>query len=134
PDEPLADRIAAIAEVAARTDVAGQRVGAFALIEEYGDWPAAEPALRGLLGTPAAAHAALHLVEHGLASDGEVAPYMSVGPLVDHLSLLLDEPELMAEMLAESQGDMIGDLLDDMWRLDQPETLPVLEALGRVLP
>lgn len=134
PDEPLADRIGAIADFAARTDVAGLRVAAFALIEEYGDWPAAEPALRELLGTPAAAHAALHLVAHGLASDAEAAPYMSVGPLVDHLSLLLDEPELMAEMLAESQGGMVGDLLDEMWRLDQPETLPVLEALSRVLP
>jgi hypothetical protein len=134
PDDTVADRLAAIADAAARTDIAGLRVGAFALIEEYGDWPAAEPALRQLLGTSAGAHAALHLVEHGLADPADVAPFMSVGPLIDHLSLLLDEPDVMADMFTESQQGVVDDLLGEMWRHDQPETLPVLEALGRALP
>ena len=134
PDEPVADRLAAIADVAANTDIAGLRVGAFVLIEEYGDWPAAEPALRQLLDTPAGAHAALHLAQHGLADPAAVAPFMSVGPLIDHLSLLLDAPDLMADMFSESQREMVDDLLGEMWRHDQPETLPVLETLGRALP
>ncbi|MAT06732.1 MAG: hypothetical protein CL424_16980 [Acidimicrobiaceae bacterium] len=128
------ERTAAITSVPATTDDPGLRVGAFGLLEELGDPVAAEPAVRQLLDTPAASHAALYLVAHGLAEPADVDGFVTIGVLVDHLSLLLDEPELMAEMFADANDGAAGDLIDEMWRHDQPETLAVLEALGKALP
>lgn len=134
PDASPAERAAALCAVAGHAEDPGMRVGVFALLEELDDPEAAEPAVRQLLGTPAAAHAALYLVEHDLATPDELEGFFSIGPLVDHLSVLMDDPALLAVMFAEAQDHMVDDLIEAMWRHDDPNTLPVLEALGRALP
>lgn len=131
---PEPERVAALAAVAAHTAEPGARVAVFALIEDLADPAVAAPAVRQLLDSPASAHAALYLVSHGEATPAELDGFFSIGPLVDYLSLLVDEPEAMAELFAEAQDSMVDDLIEAMWRCDQTETLAVLEALGRALP
>ena len=60
--------------------------------------------------------------------------FLSIGPLVDILATLLDDPQELALLFSEAQERADGDLIDDMWRHDQPETALVLDALGRHLP
>ena len=108
-----------------------QRLTAFELLGML--MPAADvgPPLRQLLDTPCAGHAASLLLKRGLATPEEVGAFISIGPLVDMLYTVIDSPGVLDELFRNVQARSIDDLLDDMWRCDQPETLELLEALGR---
>jgi hypothetical protein len=133
PDRSVAERAEALAAVAGE-GTPGERVAAFGIFEELDDAAAVGPAVRSLLDTPASAHAALFLIDHGLASHDELGGFLTLGPLVDALSELIDLPDVLAEMFAELDAASGGDVLEDLWRHDQPETLELLLALGRHLP
>ncbi len=135
---PARERTGALVELAATATDPGHRVAVFALLDElstsFADPQTAAPLVRELLDTPSSAHAALYLVEHDQATPEELAGFFSIGALVDHLSMLIDDRDALAGMFADAQAYMVDDLIEAMWRHDQPETLPVLEALGRTLP
>ena len=46
---------------------------------------------------------------------------------------LIDEPADLDGVFRRAQEMAFDDLIDDMWRHEQPETVEVLEALGRHL-
>lgn len=133
-DRSTSERAEALGSVAAEANNPGVRLGALALLDALGDHGAVEPVVRQLLDSPASGHAALFLLSHGLATDEEVGMFLSIGPLVDILATLLDDPQELALMFSEAQERADGDLIDDMWRHDLPETALVLDALGRHLP
>jgi hypothetical protein len=133
PDRSVVERAEALAAVAGEA-TPGERVAAFGIFEELDDAAAVGPAVRSLLDTPASAHAALFLIDHGLASHDELGGFLTLGPLVDALSELIDLPDVLTEMFAELDAASGGVVLEDLWRHDQPETLKVLLALGRHLP
>jgi len=84
-----------------------------------------------LLGTDAAGHAAMWLLERGLADPDAVGGFITPAVLIDILSQLLDEPELLCEQfLRVSDSEQ---LLEFFWRHAAPETAPVLDTLGRHL-
>ncbi len=110
-----------------------QRLVAFDLLgrlEPLGD---VGPVVRELLDTHCSGHAATFLLQHDLATEDEVAAFIDVGPFVDMIHTLIDEPADLDEVFRRAQEMAFDDLIDDMWRHDQPETVEVLEALGRHL-
>jgi hypothetical protein len=61
--------------------------------------------------------------------------FLDVGPMIDILATVLDEPEVMCELFSNSMREVDGlGMIESMWRHPQPETLAVLETLGRHLP
>ena len=130
-DATTSERAHALAEAAMNAQHPAQRLTAFELLGML--MPAADvgPPLRQLLDTPCAGHAASLLLQRELATPDEVGAFVSVGPLVDMLYTVIDSPVVLDELFRGVQARSIDDLLDDMWRCDQPETLELLEALGR---
>ena len=78
-------------------------------------------------------HAALFLLQHGIAAPDEVSSFLDVGPLVDILATVFDTPDALAELFAETSSESDIDLMEDLWRHDRPETIDVLDTLGKHL-
>ncbi|MFN3258547.1 MAG: hypothetical protein ACE37B_22925 [Ilumatobacter sp.] len=129
-DTPVAERAAALAEFAMRAEEPTQRLTAASLFGELEPVEDVGPVVRQLLDSPIAGYAAMYLLEHDLATPDEMDGFMGVAPLVDLLSTLLDEPNALAELFAEATGPAGADLLEEIWRHDQPETAEILDALG----
>jgi hypothetical protein len=130
PEASTADRAVALAEFAMSAEVAEQRLAAMrmlGMLEPVGD---VEPAVCQMLDSKCAGHAALFLLERGLASPDEVAVFLDIGPLVDLLTTVLDEPDVLAQLFADMYERSDADLIEDLWRHAQPETIEVLQALG----
>lgn len=96
----------------------------------------AEPAIRACLDDPELRPHAIHwLTARGLA-----APPLTQQELlwvsVDMLALAMpaaeDDPEVFAENLAASGPP--AHMIEEMWRVDHPDVVDVLELLGRSLP
>lgn len=114
-----------------------ERLAGFALLRALDRDQVAAPLIRQLLDSPLAGHATMFLLETGQAEPDEVGEFLDEAPLIDLLSTLVDEPELLAQMFTQAIAnldDPAENLLDAMWRHPMPETLSVLEALGKHLP
>lgn len=110
-----------------------QRLATFSLLGELQPVGDTAPAVRELLDSNCAGHAATFLLEHDLATPDEVGGFITLGPLVDMLSTVIGAPDELDYVFRQVQAGAIDDLLDDLWCHDQPETIEVLEALGRCL-
>lgn len=135
PDAATADRANALAEFAMRADEPLQRLVAMAMLAELEPVSDVESAVRQMLDSSSSAgHATLFLLEHGLAEPDEIGLCFDIGPLVDMLSTLLDAPEMLCELFMEAHTASSGDLIADLWRHDQSETIEILDVLGKHLP
>jgi len=135
-DQPVAARAQAIVDAAmarmgaAAENSAAARLVAFDLLGSLGDPAAIEHCVRQLLDTQAAAYVAGFLLEHGLATLDEVGAFIDLTPLVDTLSTAAEEPELFDGLFQGAVREVHGDLIEELWHHNQPETLVVLEAAG----
>ncbi|MGH9135190.1 MAG: hypothetical protein ACRDZZ_14725 [Ilumatobacteraceae bacterium] len=134
PDIPAAERAHLLVDAIAVAGSPEERLSGFTALGTIGP-AAAAPFVRQLLDSPVAGHAALFLLQHGLATDTEVGTFLDVAPLVDLLSTVIDEPEVLCHLFSNSlQPEEAVRMIGDMWRHPQRETLPVLQALGKHLP
>jgi len=96
------------------------------------DTAVAEPYMRQLLDSAAAGHAAIWLLDHGLADGDTVGGFITPAIMVDILSQLIDHPNVLCEQFLG--GHDPDRMLEFFWRHPAPETAAVLDALGRHLP
>ena len=110
----------------ARTRLIGMRLlGMF-------DAGVAEPHIRQLLDTAAAGHAAIWLLDRGLADGDTVGGFITPAVLADILSQLVDHPVVLCEQFL--RGHDPDGMLEFFWRHPAPEMAAVLDILGRHLP
>lgn len=135
-DRPDDERVRAVVDAILATTEADRRIAGFAALGRLGRPEMTAPMVRQLLDSPVAGHAALFLLEHGLASEDEVGEFYDEGPLIDILATVTRDPEVMVRLFLKA-GDRPGGaegLLRSMWRQPAAETAMVLETLGRHLP
>jgi hypothetical protein len=96
------------------------------------DTDVAEPYMRQLLDTAAAGHAAMWLVDRGLADGDTVGGFITPAIIVDILSQLVDYPDALCEEFLRS--DDPHRMLEFFWSHPAPETAAVLHVLGQHLP
>jgi hypothetical protein len=134
PDRSPAERAEMLVTAIASVDDSTTRLAGFVALDCL-DPLAVGPLARQLLDSPAAGHAALWLLAHGLADEETVGAFVNVGVLIDVLATTLDDPpelcHLFAGMSQPGQAELV---LGDMWRHPAPETAAVLDALGAHLP
>lgn len=133
PDDPTAQRAATLAAFAMVADLPGQRLTAMALLGLLEPVADVEPAVRQMLDSTCAGHATMFLLDHGLATVDELGSFLDIAPMVDVLATALDEPPVLCDLFIQADQHAQGNLLDDLWRHDQPETIEILETLGRHL-
>lgn len=135
PEESDDRRAAEICEVLRGETDAVQRLTAFSLLDQLAA-DQVEPSVRPLLDTPMAAYVAVYLLSHGLATEDQVGSFIGVGPLVDVMSVSIDNPGSILEHWESAfTGDRAADtILEQIWRHPAPETEIVLETLGKILP
>jgi hypothetical protein len=137
PDRAEADRVAELVEVFATTGSPADRLTAMGLLAQTP--AAAGAALRPLLDGPLGGHVAAFLMEqNGVDPDDlpPLGPAAALQPLVDLLAVELDAGD---DQLVEHFDELVPpdgrtEILEVLWRVDQPETAAVLEALGRRHP
>lgn len=135
-DRPDDERVRAVVDAILAATEAERRIAGFAALGRLGRPEVAAPMVRQLLDSPVAGHAALFLLEHGLATEDEVGEFYDEGPLIDILATVTRDPEVMVRLFLKA-GDRPGGaeaLLRSMWRQPAAETAMVLETLGRHLP
>ncbi len=133
PDSPTIERARLLADAAVAATHSAQRLLVFDLLGRLEPLDDVGPVVRELLDTHCCGHAAMFLLDHALATEDEVAAFIDIGPFVDMIYTLIDEPADLDKVFRKTQEMALDDLIDDMWRHDQPETVEVLEALGRHL-
>ena len=133
PDSSTLERARLLAEAVLAATYPVQRLVAFELLGRLEPLDDVGPVVRELLDTHCSGHAATFLLEHDLATADEVGAFIDLGPFVDMIHTLIDEPDDLDKIFGQAQEMVLDDLIDDMWRHDQPETVEVLEALGRHL-
>jgi hypothetical protein len=133
PDDPTAQRAAALAAFAMEADLPEQRLTAMELLGLLEPVADVEPAVRQMLDSACAGHATMFLLDHGLATVDELGSFLDIAPVVDLLATALDEPAVLCDLFTQADQHAQGNLLDDLWRHDQPETIEILETLGRHL-
>lgn len=131
PTLAVAERAAIVAALITDAPGAQTRLIGLRLLGMF-DADVAEPHMRQLLDTAAAGHAAIWLLDHGLADGDTVGGFITPAVLADILSLLVDDPEILCEQFLRSQ-DPDG-MLEFFWRHPAPEMASVLDVLGRHLP
>lgn len=134
PGDPTSERAAALAAFAMEAELPEQRLTAMALLELLEPVADVEPAVRQMLDSTCAGHATTFLLDHELATLDELGSFFDISPLVDILATTLDDPPVLCDLFAQTYSQAHGDLLEDLWRHDQPETIEILETLGRHLP
>ncbi|WP_299557466.1 hypothetical protein [uncultured Mycolicibacterium sp.] len=134
PDRTPAERTEALVTAIGEARTAAHRIGGFVALEHL-DPQASAPMVRQLLDSPAGGHAALWLIQHGLADTETVGGFVHIGVLVDILGAALDDPAQLCRLFVadRSAADML-ELLEQMWRCPAAETAEVLDTLGRHLP
>lgn len=90
------ERARLVVDVLNESGAVQHRMSAFEVLDRIGA-EAAAPHVRQLLDSPAAEAAARFLVEHGLADQEHVAPYVGPGPLIDALAGVVNKPDLFRE-------------------------------------
>ena len=82
-------------------------------------------AIRAMRGTRLAGHAVLFLIEQGQFEEGDgdsdIDSATALGPVVDSLAVIYDDDDPLM-------------VIGQRWPVDLPETIEVLEALGRLHP
>jgi hypothetical protein len=134
PTGSTVDRAAALADFAMSAEVPEQRIATMRMLGMLQPITDVEPAVRQMLDSAVAGHATMFLLQRGLATSDDVGSFLDVGPLVDLLSTVLDEPEVLADLFAETNAQADDDLIEELWRHDQPETIEILDILGKHLP
>jgi hypothetical protein len=133
PDSPTVERARLLAEAAVAARFGVQRLVAFELLGRLEPLDDVGPVVRELLDTHCSGHAATFLLEHDLATQQEVGAFVDIGPFIDMIHTVIDEPADLDQIFRQAQEMAFDDLIEHMWRHDQPETVEVLEALGRHL-
>lgn len=131
PTLAVAERAAIVAALITEAPGAQARLIGLRLLGMF-DADVAEPHMRQLLDTAAAGHAAIWLLDHGLADGDTVGRFITPAVLADILSLMVDDPEILCEQFLRSH-DAAG-MLEFFWRHPAPEMASVLDVLGRHLP
>lgn len=131
PSLPDSERAGAIAAVISGADEAHGRLVGLHLLGMF-DAAVAEPHMRQLLDTTAAGHAAIWLLERGLADAETVGAFVTPAVMVDNLSELIDHPKVLCEQFLA--GEDPEAMLEFVWRHRAPETPALLDALGKHLP
>lgn len=134
PDESTSQQASALASFARGAELPEQRLTAMALLSQLEPIADVEPAVRHLLDSPCAGHATVFLLEHGLATVDELGSFMDITPMVDVLATTLDEPSMLCELFVQAYEHAGDSLLEELWRHDQPETIEILDTLGRHVP
>lgn len=136
PDHPDDERVRALVDATLATNDAERRIAGFAALGRLDRPDTAGPIVRQLLDSPVAGHAALFLLEHGLATGDEVGDFLDEGPLIDILATITRDPDVMVRLFMQAADRPGGAeaLLQAMWRQPAAETAAVLETLGRHLP
>lgn len=134
PTRTPAERAEMIVTAIADADSAATRLAGFVALERF-EPDTVAPLARQMLDSSAAGHAALWLMNHGLADRETVGEFVDAGVLIDVLTTTLDDPdEMCALFTGSSSAEEVSAMLDDMWRHPAAETADVLDALGRHLP
>ena len=131
PAMPASERAGAVAAMISGAEYARTRLIGMRLLGLF-DAEAAEPHMRQLLDTDAAGHAAIWLLENGLADPETVGGFVTPAVMVDILSELIDEPDILCEQFLAAHDPEA--MLEFFWRHRAPETAGVLDVLGRHLP
>ncbi len=134
PDSSTHERATALAGVAMAAELAEQRLTVMKLLGMLEPVSDVEPAVRQMLDSSCSGHATMFLLERGMAHQDEIGDFLDVGPLVDLLATVLDDPNVLAALFAETYAKSAVDLLDELWRHDRPETIQVLDAVGKHAP
>jgi hypothetical protein len=129
-NRPAVERVQMLTEAVAAAPSAADRMMGFSALHEF-DIEVVEPLVRQLLDTPVAGHAALWLIQRGRADAESLASFVDVAVLVDVLSSEVESPEELCSLFTGMSAPL--GLLDSMWRHPAPETVVVLDALGRHL-
>jgi hypothetical protein len=133
PDSSTAERARLLVDAALAATQPVHRLVVFELLGRLEPLDDVRPSVRELLDSHCSGHAAMFLLDHSLATGEEVGAFVDIGPFVDMIHTLIDEPAELDRLFRRSQELAHDDLIDDMWRHDQPQTVEVLEALGRHL-
>jgi len=131
PTLAASDRAAIVAALITEAPDARTRLIGLRLLGMF-DADVAEPHMRQLLDTAAAGHAAIWLLDHGLADGDTVGGFITPAVLADILSLLVDQPEILCEQFL--RGHDPNEMLEFFWRHPAPEMAAVLDVLGCNLP
>lgn len=134
PDVSTADRAVALTEFAMSAEVPDQRITAMKMLGRLDPISEVEPAVRQMLDSTCAGHATMFLLERGLASPDELGAFLDIAPIVDLLATVLDAPDVLSELFTETYAKLDDDLMEELWRHEQPETIEILEVLGKHLP
>lgn len=130
PDDSIRDRAQALGDHV-RTGGSIDRLVVFDYFKAVPDPTSIEPVVRQLLDSSAASQAASFLLEHGMATSDDVGGFVDLTPLVDMMFMVSDAPEEIDKMFRWAVDAIDGDVIEELWRHDQPETIIVLEAAGR---
>lgn len=133
PATSTTERARLLVDAAVAASFPVQRLVTFDLLAQLEPLGDVGPVVRELLDTHCSGHAAMFLLQHTLATQDEVGAFIDIGPLIDMFHAMIDEPTDLDRHFRQTQEVALDDLIDDMWRHDQPETVEVLEALGRHL-
>ena len=128
---PVAERVQMLTETIALSASAQSRMMGFVALSMF-DIEVVEPLVRQLLDTPVAGHAALWLISMGRADSATLGGFVDVGVLIDVLASDVEHPEALCATFTCVPEPL--QLLENMWRHPAPETVDVLDALGRHLP
>jgi hypothetical protein len=131
PALPPSERAGLVAAMITEAEDAGMRLAGLRLLGMF-DTTVAEPHFRQLLDSAAAGHAAIWLLEHGLAGGDAVGRFITPAIMVDILAQLIDHPHVLCDQFL--RGHDPAGMLEFFWHHSAPETASVLEALGRHLP
>jgi len=131
--EAKAEELVAAMAVA---DSPHERLVAISLLQQSGD---AGAAIRSLHGTPLEGHATLFLMEQGLFDperDGDFDRVKALSPIIDNLAVIYDEDpdEMIVQFDEMGQHHDPLDIIGNLWQIDLPETIELLEAIGRMHP
>ena len=131
PDWSTGERATALVGVAMNAELAEQRLTVMKLLGLLEPVAHVEPAVRQMLDSNCSGHASMFLLQRGLANPQEIGDFIDVGPLVDLLATVLDSPDVLAGLFAETYSKSDVDLLDELWRHDRAETVQILDILGK---
>lgn len=130
PELTMAERAALVAAMVAEADDAVTRLDGIHLLGMFDD-DVTEPHMRQLLDTEAAGHAAIWLLDRGLAEPEAVGGFITPAVLIDILSLTVDDPAILSQLFLSAPEP--EEMLEFFWRHPASETAAVLDALGRHL-
>ena len=138
PDEDAGTKSALLVEAIALATGPAERAAGFTFLRRAGS--SAEAAVKPLLDGPLRDYAIGLMIEVGSMSVEDailVHGHKPNAPMIDVLAITLDGPPDEATAFWASLKERIDDmpaLIDELWRVQLPETAEVLEAFSRIEP